>query len=177
MTRQDGEVGHGSRTGCNKSHIKYFNCDLYGHYASECESKRRGEEAHLTHVQEEEDQELLLAMSTASASMESCNLVLLNEEKVEPRLRVDGETHVSSNEWYFNNKASNHMTCEWNKFHDLDSTVKGHIKFGDGSTMKIKGKGTMLFKFKGGEQRLLTEVYYIPNLCSNTISIGHLTEA
>lgn len=50
------------------------------------------------------------------------------------------------------------------------------MRFGGGSTVQIKGRGTELFQFEGGEQRLLTEVYYIPALSSNIISIGQLTK-
>lgn len=50
------------------------------------------------------------------------------------------------------------------------------VKFGDDLTVKIKGKGTITFKCKNGEDRLLREVYYIPTLCNNIISLGQLSE-
>ena len=72
-------------------------------------------------------------------------LVLLNEEKVESGLRADGETHTSTDVWYFDNGASNHMSGERSKFHDLDDFIQGHVRFGDGSTVKTEGKGTVVF--------------------------------
>lgn len=68
------------------------------------------------------------------------------------------------------------MTGERNKFRNLDESIQGHVRFDDGSTVQIKGKGTMLFQFKNGEQRLITEVYYIPALSSNIIGRGQLTQ-
>ena len=57
-------------------------------------------------------------------------------------------------------------------FSDLDSGVKGSIKFGDASTIKIKGIGSIIFKAKTGEHRLLAGVYYTPALKNSIISIG-----
>lgn len=54
--------------------------------------------------------------------------------------------------------------------------MSGKVKFGDGSTVCIKGKGTVVFQCKNGEERTLSEVYYIPNLCNNIISLGQLSE-
>lgn len=70
----------------------------------------------------------------------------------------------SSDVWYFDNGASNHMSGERSKFRDLDQSFQGHMKFENGSAVKILGKGSILLRFKGGRQRLLKEVYYIPEL-------------
>ena len=64
--------------------------------------------------------------------------------------------------------ASNHMTGQKTKFRDLDETVTGEVKFGDGLTVGIK--------CKNGEDRLLCEVYFIPTLCNSIISLGQLPE-
>lgn len=50
------------------------------------------------------------------------------------------------------------------------------MKFGDGSTVKIQGKGTVMFKCKNGENRVFREVYFIPTLRNNIISLGQLSE-
>lgn len=68
------------------------------------------------------------------------------------------------------------MTGQWSKFKDLDESIKGQVKLGDGSVVHIKGKGSILFQCKNGEQMQLHEVYYIPSLCNNIISLGQLSE-
>nr|GEW57274.1 uncharacterized mitochondrial protein AtMg00810-like [Tanacetum cinerariifolium] len=68
------------------------------------------------------------------------------------------------------------MTGDKGKFRDLNMKVQGHVKFGNGSKVRIEGKGTIVFQCKNGEHRKLHEVYYIPDLCSNIISIGQLSE-
>ena len=60
------------------------------------------------------------------------------------------------------------MTGRREFFSDLDSSVKGSIKF------EIKGVGSVIFKAKTWEHRLLTGVYYIPALKNSIISIGQL---
>lgn len=50
------------------------------------------------------------------------------------------------------------------------------MRFGDGSTIKIEGKGSITFRGKNGEERTLRDVYYIPTLCNNIISIGQPSE-
>ena len=50
------------------------------------------------------------------------------------------------------------------------------VKFGDGSRVAIRGRGTIIFRCQNGEHRTLTDVYYILQLHSNIISIGQLDE-
>ncbi|RLN27572.1 hypothetical protein C2845_PM05G34840 [Panicum miliaceum] len=61
-------------------------------------------------------------------------------------------------------------------FAELDTGVHGAVRFGDGSTMGIEGRGTVLFKCKTGEHQKLTGVYHIPRLQANIISLGQLEE-
>ena len=68
------------------------------------------------------------------------------------------------------------MTSQHEFFSDLDSSVKGSIKFGDASAVEIKGLGSVIFKAKTGEHRLLTVVYYIRALKNSIINIGQLDE-
>ena len=82
----------------------------------------------------------------------------------------------ASSLWYLDNGASNHMTGDKEKFVELDQGITGLVKFGDGSTVKIEGKGSIIFKCKNGEERNLHEVFYIPTLCSNIISLGQMSE-
>lgn len=55
---------------------------------------------------------------------------------------------------------------------ELDPAVCGTVRFDDGSLVNIEGRVTVLFVCKSSEHRVLTEVYYIPCLTANIISIG-----
>lgn len=156
-----------ARGGQDKSNIKCFNCNIYGHYASECRKPRRErkpkQEINLTH----DDEPTLLIVETRK--------LLLNEDVV-PKLSQESRANSESNLWYLDNGASNHMTGQRSKFKSLDEGVMGQVRFGDGSTVDIKGKGSIGFKCKTGEEITFHEVYYIPRLCNNIISLGQLSE-
>ena len=78
--------------------------------------------------------------------------------------------------WYLDTGASNHMTGNRAAFSELDTGVVGTMKFGDNSGVDIQGRGTVVFQCKNGEHKALTDVYYIPKLRSNIVSIGQLDE-
>jgi hypothetical protein len=61
-------------------------------------------------------------------------------------------------------------------FFELDSGVRGSVKFGDAFAMEIKGVGSVVVTAKTGEHQLLTGVYYIPALRNSIISLGQLDE-
>lgn len=103
--------------------------------------------------------------------------LLLNEQEVVPKLKMDQEVKIESNLWYLDNGASNHMTGLRSKFKELDENITGQVKFGDGSLVDSKGKGTVMFKCKNGEEITFREVYFIPTLCSNIISLGQMAES
>ncbi|XP_066316301.1 uncharacterized protein [Miscanthus floridulus] len=78
--------------------------------------------------------------------------------------------------WYLDTGATHHMTGRREFFFELDSGVRGSVKFGDASAVEIKGVGSAIFTAKTGEHRLLTGVYYIPVLRNSIISLGQLDE-
>ena len=55
-------------------------------------------------------------------------------------------------------------------------TVGGTVRFGDGKTVPILGRGMVVFEAKTSEHKILTDVYYIPMLKTNIISLGQLEE-
>lgn len=69
------------------------------------------------------------------------------------------------------------MTGNRGYFSKIDETVTGKVRFGDDSKIDIKGKGSILFVTKNGERKVLADVYYIPDLRSNIISLGQATKS
>ena len=61
-------------------------------------------------------------------------------------------------------------------FSELVSRICEIVKFGNGSVVEIEGRGTILFADKVGEHRKLTNVYFIPRLKANLMSLGQLDE-
>lgn len=115
----------------------------------------------------DDDEPTLLAMEVCELPQDAENKsesLVLNDEKVAPTLCTKGEA-LESNVWYLDNGANNHMTGQHSNFVDLDESINGHVKFGDGSMVQIKGKGSIMLQCKNGERRLLNEVYYVPPNC------------
>ena len=71
--------------------------------------------------------------------------VYLHERSVMLELHLTGGSETSGDVWYLDNGASNHMTGDVEKFKSLDEGITGKVRFGDGSIVEIKGKGTILF--------------------------------
>ncbi|XP_074361123.1 uncharacterized protein LOC141701346 [Apium graveolens] len=143
----------------------------------ECNKPKRNkvQRAEVNMAQFDDDEPALLLTEHDDKDV---NMMLLKEEKVTPKLKLHGSEKSSDSDiWYLDNGASNHMTGQRSKFKMLDECVKGQVKFGDGSMVEIKGKGTVSLKCKTGEERELHEVFFIPSLCNNIISLGQLSEA
>ena len=59
---------------------------------------------------------------------------------------------------------------------ELEEKVKGNVSFGDSSKGKIQVKGTILISLKEGAHKMIKDVYYIPKLKSNILSLKQLVE-
>jgi hypothetical protein len=116
------------------------------------------------------------ALLLAVTEDEPASGLVINEERVWPQLLLADSGAATGDVWFLDNGGNNHMTGDRAKFRDLDESITGSVKFGDASTLKIQGKGSILFSCKNGDQWLLQDVYYIPSLCCNMVSLGELTE-
>ena len=58
----------------------------------------------------------------------------------------------------------------------LDTSVRGSVRFGGGSHVAIHGMGSVVMQDRRQGHKVLTDVYYIPQLRSNIVSLGQLEE-
>lgn len=148
------------------SKIICFRCDKNGHYASTCPDR-------LLKLQEATETKEKGDDTSEAEELMMNEIVYLNEKNVKPQ---DLETN-SENVWYLDNGASNHMTGNRSYFKTINESITGKVRFGDDSCIDIKGKGSILFCSKDGAKKVIADVYYIPKLKSNIISLGQATES
>jgi len=108
------------------------------------------------------------------ASTVASEAIHIREDKL--FVQLGEKTEGGSTRWILDTGATNHMTAVRSIFSELDTGVHGTVRFGDGSTVAIEGRGVILFKLKNGEHRELAGVYYIPRLTTNIVSLGQLDE-
>ncbi|KAL5810150.1 hypothetical protein ACOSQ4_026718 [Xanthoceras sorbifolium] len=136
----------------DKSQVPCYNCQKFGHYTSKCRapSSKVDERSNYMEVKTEEKETVLLACRDNDRDQE--------------------------NTWYLDTGASNHMCGRRSMFVELDESVAGNVSFGDDSKISVKGKGNILIHAKNGSHQLISNVYYVPNMTCNILSMGQLLE-
>nr|AAX94900.1 transposon protein, putative, unclassified [Oryza sativa Japonica Group]ABA92576.1 transposon protein, putative, unclassified [Oryza sativa Japonica Group] len=101
-------------------------------------------------TQAEEEPTLLMAqvmgmlLAGEATSDRTTQQVHLTEKKVVMDHDGDGE---GAGDWFLDTGATNHMTGVRSAFADLDTSVMGTVKFGDGSVIEIRGRGCTALTF------------------------------
>jgi hypothetical protein len=97
----------------------------------------------------------------------------------EPRAQAllsDGSNNDKTDGWCLDTDATHHMAGQREFFTELDSDVRGSIKFGDAFGVEIKGISSVIFAAESGDHRLLTGVYYISVLRNSVTNLGQVDE-
>jgi hypothetical protein len=78
---------------------------------------------------------------------------------------------TKENIWYLGNEANNHMCGDKDKFMELDELIKGNVTFVDHLKVFRKRKYTILIQIKNSSHQFIGDVYYIPTIKSNILSL------
>ncbi|KAL8119474.1 hypothetical protein AgCh_016844 [Apium graveolens] len=98
------------------------------------------------------------ALLMAKYERDHSKLMLLDEKDLRPHLMLENKgVQPYFKVWYLNNGASNHMSSQISKLCMLDEGITGRVRFGDGSTVEIKRRGSVMLKCKDWEERVLHE--------------------
>ncbi|XP_014506457.1 uncharacterized protein LOC106766225 [Vigna radiata var. radiata] len=97
-----------------------------------------------------------------------------NREEDEEEMKAD---EISTNSiWYLDTGASNHMCGNKNLFYELTKVEAKFVSFGDDSKVVVKGRGTIRQIQNNGQVGDIKDVYYVPGLKSNILSMCQIIE-
>jgi len=134
------------RHGFNKALVECYKCHKLGHFQYECPSWEKG--AHYAEINAEEEM-LLMAQTYFNNSKETM--------------------------WFLDSGCSNHMTGDRQWFLHLYESFRQVVKLGNDTKMVVIGKGSIKLRINGTSQ-MIADVFYLPELKNNLLSIGQLQE-
>ncbi|CAJ2647424.1 unnamed protein product [Trifolium pratense] len=155
--RGRGRRGRGAKF--NKELVECYKCHKLGHFQSECPSWEE-DNANYAEYAEFDDRGEILLMAQGTKSNESQDSII-----------SDAKNEL----WFLDSGCSNHMVGNKNWLFEYDGTFKDSVKLGDDSKMAVEGKGNLKLHIEGFTQ-VLTNVYYLPGLKNNLLSIGQLQQ-
>ncbi|XP_050877698.1 uncharacterized protein LOC127081487 [Lathyrus oleraceus] len=89
-------------------------------------------------------------------------------------LACQNQVEEKRNKWYLDTGASNHMCGDRSMFVEINEATTGNVSFGDDLKIPIKGKGKIIIRLKNGSHQFISNVYYVPNMKNNILSLGQL---
>ncbi|KAL6315260.1 hypothetical protein AAG906_000341 [Vitis piasezkii] len=95
------------------------------------------------------------------------------DQRRQPR-RAKQEGSIFQQYLVLDSGCSNHMTGIKSLFKELDESHKLKVKLGDDKQVQVEGKGTVAVNNGHGNVKLLYNVYFIPSLTQNLLSVGQL---
>jgi hypothetical protein len=144
--------GRGRRSN-DKSSIQCYYCKKYGHYESECWKKQADHLSGRAHVSNHTGE-------TSKGMFLSCH-----KSEEQPK-----------DLWLLDSGCNNHMTGNKDLLSCIDSSISSDITLGNDSLVKVQGKGTVPILTKQNEKKDINNVYHVPDLKHNLLSVGQLIE-
>eukprot|EP00253_Pinus_taeda_P026028 PITA_26028 len=144
---------HAQRQRYEKSNVQCYYCKTYDHYANEYRKKQHdmNNRSSANFTRENISQENLLL---------ACNMVETKSDDI----------------WFLDSGCSNHMTRNIALFSKLDQSVKSQVTLGTDSKVSVMGKCEVNILTRKGEKKTIADVYYVPGMKCNLLSIGQLVQ-
>ena len=139
--------GRGRRRSFNKVTIECYNCHQFGHFQYECPIRYNG--AHFVEIEEKDE------------------VIFMTYVELQGTKRRDV--------WFVDSGCSNHICGERSRFSSLDTSFTHNVKLGNNHKLMVGGKGAVKIILKAISY-VINDVYYIPELKNNLLSIGQLQE-
>eukprot|EP00253_Pinus_taeda_P011564 PITA_11564 len=102
-----------------------------------------------------------------------------NHKQGQGSSQQSGQHHAqgqSDDIWFLDSGCSNHMIGNIALFSKLGQNVKSRVTLGTDSKIYVMGKGEVKIFTKKGEKKTIGDVYYVPGMKYNLLSIGQLVQ-
>ncbi|GAU46479.1 hypothetical protein TSUD_177070 [Trifolium subterraneum] len=149
--------GGGQKKKKDKSTIQCYNCDKYGHYASECKApkKKKGQNS---------EEEANVAQDASTSEDYVSFMLTTTDEAAESMI------------WYFNTGCSNHVTRNKSILTDFNKCLNTKIKLANGNFIAAEGMRNVVIQRSNGKKAVIENVLYVPGMKCNLMSVGQLLE-
>ena len=144
--------GRGRRSN-DKSNIQCFYCKKYGHYESECRKKQADQISGKAHVTNHTG-------NNSAGMFLSCHTTEQQPKDL----------------WLLDSGCSNHMTSNKELLSSIDSSISSDITLGNDHLVKVQGRGTVPILTRQNVKKDISNVYHVPDLKHNLLSVGQLIE-
>jgi len=94
------------------------------------------------------------------------------EEEISLLMAYTAKEKASNDVWYLDTGCSNHMSGQKEAFSELDETFRDTVRFGDNSVVSAMRK----WKVQVNSIHTISDVFYVPALKKNLLSVGQLQE-
>ncbi|XP_058982660.1 uncharacterized protein LOC105262273 [Musca domestica] len=128
-------------------------CKKEGHFIRNCPNKKKFENYNCAQKQKETDDRLLLT-----------SLFTPHE--------------INAEDWYIDSGATAHMTNSRSLLSNIRTTTGREVTVANNNTMKVECAGDVRVVLNGGGTKtnaVLTNVEFVPSLCTNLLSVKQLT--
>ncbi|GAU40816.1 hypothetical protein TSUD_398000 [Trifolium subterraneum] len=147
----------GQKTKKDKSIIQCYNCNKYGHYASECKAPKKKKSQNT-------EEEANVAQDDSTSEDDVSFMVTITDETAESMV------------WYFDTGCSNHMTGNKSILTDFNKCLNTRIKLANGNFIAAEGMGNVVIQRSNGKKADIEKVLYVPGMKCNLMSVGQLLE-
>ncbi|XP_050890748.1 uncharacterized protein LOC127096185 [Lathyrus oleraceus] len=129
-------------------------------------------------IEEAKDIDQLFADALQSSLLYECQANYANLDESEEMVLmayIDMFGGDRDNIWFIDSGCSNHMCGDSSLFCDLEKGFNEVVRLGNYASMNVVGKESVQLTVKG-VNHLVRDVYYVPGLKNNLLSVGQLQE-
>src|SRR5436309_14570512 len=100
--------------------------------------------------------------------------MVFDPEELDSAFTAQYSTTTSTNTWFIDSGASNHVTGSKDHFTNYIPINSQQLKVANGQRLPVKGKGDLKVPEANGLS--LTGMWHVPGMMSNLVSLGQLED-